>query len=96
MQQYDKNIISLIIVGAVIGLGKLLVSADPLTWRLVMGRIFLGSGSSLVAGTIVMQIPDISPLALLGIGSALGIAGASVIEAWIKKRGGLSSGGTSS
>ena len=85
MQQYDK-ILSLIIVGAVIGLGKLLVSPVTLTIRLVAGRIFLGSGSSLVAGTLVMQIPDISPLALIGVGSALGIAGATAIEAWVKKR----------
>ncbi len=92
MQSYDKNILSLIVLGAFIGLGKLLVSSEALTLRLVFGRIFLGSGSSLVACTIVMQIPDISPLALLGIGSALGIAGASVIEAWIKKRGGMPNG----
>ncbi|WP_410210258.1 holin [Aquirhabdus sp.] len=89
MQDYEKNGLMLIVIGALIGLGKVLASNEILTLRLLIGRTLLGSGSSLVAGAIVMQIPDISPLALVGIGSALGIAGASVIEAWVKKKSGV-------
>lgn len=93
MQDYEKHGLTLIAIGAFIGLGKLLASDEKLTWRLIFGRTFLGSGASLVAGVLLMQIPDIDPLALLGAGSALGIVGASVIEAWIKKRAGLITNG---
>ncbi len=91
MQDWEKSGLLLAIIGAFIGLGKVLQSSEVLTLRLLIGRTLLGSGSSLVAGAIVMQIPDISPLALVGIGSALGIAGASVIEAWVRKKSGVDS-----
>ncbi|MCU3627163.1 phage holin family protein [Enterobacter hormaechei subsp. steigerwaltii] len=32
-------------------------------------------------------VPDIHPLALLGFGSVLGIAGQHVVEAWLRKMG---------
>lgn len=78
----------LLIVGASIALGKLLAGDDPITLRLAAGRIILGSASSLVAGMLLLQIPDISPLALLGTGSALGIAGAQFVEAAMRRWGG--------
>src|SRR5574337_1376511 len=65
----------LLLAGAGIVLGKLLASDERIMLRLAAGRIILGSATSLVAGMLLLQIPDISPLALLGTGSALGIAG---------------------
>ncbi|MFX4631750.1 holin, partial [Acinetobacter baumannii] len=49
------------------------------------GRTILGSASSLVAGLVLLQIPDISTMALIAIASALGILGSTFIEEYLKK-----------
>lgn len=81
---------ALVITGAVISLGKLLAGGEKITLRLAAGRIILGSATSLVAGMLLLQIHDISPLALLGTGSALGIAGAQAVEVAMSRWGGKS------
>ncbi|WP_228713463.1 phage holin family protein [Acinetobacter pittii] len=50
-----------------------------------MGRTILGSASSLVAGLVLLQIPDISTIPLIAIASALGILGSTFIEEFLKK-----------
>ncbi|AWL20193.1 TPA: holin [Acinetobacter nosocomialis] len=89
MQEHEKTLwtmFMLIVSGAIIGIGKLLTSSEKLTIRLISGRAILGSATSSVAGIVLLQIPNIHPIALLALGSALGIAGAGVIESYIKKR----------
>lgn len=86
MQHWEKYAWILTSMGAIIGLGKLLVSTEELTVRLIIGRTILGAGSSLVAGVLILQIPDVDPLALVGVGSTLGILGSSVIEAYLKSK----------
>ena len=82
------TILGLLVLGAAMGLGKLLVSDEVLTWRLIIGRAILGAGASMIAGVVLIQIPDIPPLALLGIGSVLGTVGAQFIELRLKRRAG--------
>ncbi|WP_331693469.1 holin [Pandoraea sputorum] len=77
----------LALLGAFMGLGKLLVSDEVLTIRLMVGRSILGAGASMIAGVVLIQIPDIPPLALYGIGSALGVVGAQFIEGVLKRKG---------
>jgi hypothetical protein len=89
VQEYEKTGFMLIIIGALIALGKVLASNETLTIRLLIGRTFLGAGTSLVAGALTLYFVDPSPLALIGIASGLGIAGSSVIEAWVKKKIGV-------
>lgn len=84
MQEHEKTFLTLFTLGALIGLAKLLVSDEELTVRLIIGRTLLGSATSIIAGVIVIQIPDIAPLALVGIASGLGIVGSSFIEMWLK------------
>ena len=85
MQDHEKTLLTLLLIGGLIGMSKLLVSTEKLTFRVIVGRTILGSASSLIAGLVLLQIPDISPLALLGIGSALGILGSTFIEEYLKK-----------
>ena len=84
MQDHEKNLLLLIAIGAAIGFAKLLVSDEKLTWRLTIGRTILGAATSTIAGAIILQIPDINPLALIAIASALGIMGSTFIENWLK------------
>ena len=86
MQDHEKNLLLLIAIGAAIGFAKLLVSDEKLTWRLAIGRTILGSATSTIAGAVVLQIPNINPLALLAIASALGILGSTFIENWLKSQ----------
>ena len=92
MQEHDRNIFWLILLGIAIALGKLLSGSDPLSWRLVAGRSLLGAATTMIAGAAVMQIPDLPLIAILGIGSALGVGGAQVVEkiilSWGAKGGG--------
>ena len=75
----------LVVTGAALGIGKLLVSDEVLTPRVIIGRALLGCGTSTVAGVGLIWIPDMHPLALLAVGSALGIVGASALEVCLKK-----------
>ena len=85
MQEHEKSILMIILIGGLIGMSKLLVSKEPLSARLVIGRTILGSATSLIAGVVLLQMPDISPLALVGLASALGILGSTFIEEYLKK-----------
>ena len=86
MEDHEKNLLLLIVIGASIGFAKLLVSDEKLTWRLTIGRTILGAATSTIAGAIILQIPDINPLALIAIASALGILGSTFIENWLKSQ----------
>ncbi len=86
MEDHEKNLLLLIVIGASIGFAKLLVSDEELTWRLTIGRTILGAATSTIAGAIILQIPDINPLALIAIASALGIMGSTFIENWLKNK----------
>ena len=86
MEYHEKNLLLLIVIGASSGFAKLLVSDEELTWRLMIGRTILGAATSTIAGAIILQIPDINPLALIAIASALGILGSTFIENWLKSQ----------
>lgn len=85
MQEHEKSILMIIIIGGLIGMSKLLVTKEPLSARLIIGRTILGAATSLIAGVVLLQMPNISPLALVGIASALGILGSTFIEEYLKK-----------
>jgi len=87
MQDHEKKIVTLALIGAAIAVGKVLSSDEPLTPRLFFGRIILGAGVSMIAGVALVQFPDLSPVAINGIGAALGIAGYQVVERWLRQRG---------
>lgn len=87
MQEYEKGALTLAVMGALIALGKLLSSNEPVTARLAIGRVIVGSALSVAAGSMLYLVPELHPLALLGIGSALGLAGLQGVEFWLKRKG---------
>ena len=86
MQDHDKSLLELMAIGAAIALGKMLVSDEVISKRLIVGRAVLGSASSVLAGLALLQFPAIPPLALIALGSAMGIVGAQFIEVWLKRQ----------
>jgi hypothetical protein len=85
MQEHEKSILMIIVIGGLIGMSKLLVTKEPLSARLIIGRTILGAATSLIAGVVLLQMPNIPPLALVGIASGLGILGSTFIEEYLKK-----------
>ncbi|MGM3189871.1 phage holin family protein [Dickeya dadantii subsp. dieffenbachiae] len=86
MNETDKSIVSLFIIGTLIAAGKVLAGSEPITLRLFIGRVMLGGFVSMMAGIALVQFPDLSPVAINGIGAALGIAGYQTIELLIQRR----------
>lgn len=86
MQEHEKSLYSLLIMGALIAVAKVLASDDPITLRLFISRVILGSFVSVIAGAVLIQIPEASPLAIQGLGAALGIAGYQAVEMWLRRR----------
>ncbi|HEI6963538.1 TPA: phage holin family protein [Yersinia enterocolitica] len=87
MQEHEKAIISLGVIGALLALGKILASDEPITVRLFIGRVILGSGTSMAAAAALVWVPGLTPLAINGLGAALGIAGYQAVEVWLRRRG---------
>lgn len=86
MRDEELTIIELIIMGGLIGIAKVLVEHVRLTFRLIAGRALLGAATSMLAGIVLLQIPDLPTVALLGIGSALGIVGSQYLETLLQKK----------
>ncbi|ELX2271371.1 TPA: holin [Yersinia enterocolitica] len=88
MQEHEKAIISLGVIGALLALGKILASDEPITARRFIGRIILGSGASMAAAAALVWVPGLPPLAINGLGAAIGIAGYQALELWLRRRAG--------
>ncbi|AKH88163.1 phage holin family protein [Edwardsiella tarda] len=86
MNETDKSVLSLFVIGVMIVIGKVLVGGEPVSPRLFIGRCLLGGFVSMVAGVALVQFPDLSPTAVNGIGAMLGIAGYQVVEILIQRR----------
>lgn len=86
MQEHEKSLYTLLLMGALIAIGKVLQGNDPITPRLFISRVILGSFVSVIAGAVLIQIPDASPLAVQGLGAGLGIAGYQAVEVWLRRR----------
>ncbi|WP_407860591.1 holin [Escherichia coli] len=84
LQEHERTVITLGILGALAAAGKVLASAEPVTLRLFIGRTLLGGAFGVSATAILVQFPDASPLAIAGAGSALGIAGYQVFEIYLR------------
>lgn len=82
MTNEDSLLVKIGIIGAMLGIAKLLAGNEAITWRKVVGRTILGTGSSLIAGLIMIPHPNASQLVIVGAAALLGILGHSLIE-WV-------------
>jgi len=85
LNTHDKELLTLFIVGAVIGLGKLLVGGERISIRLMLGRMIIGAALSASAGAVLIMFHDLTPTALVGVASAIGILGQSALEAVVQR-----------
>ncbi|EOC0418877.1 phage holin family protein [Cronobacter malonaticus] len=86
MTAEEKSVLSLFMIGVLIVVGKVLAGGETITARLFIGRMLLGGFVSMVAGVVLVQLPQLPFEAVCGLGSMLGIAGYQVIEVAIQRR----------
>lgn len=67
-------------IGAAIGLGQLLLSDEPLTWRRVIGRAVVTGGLALGAAAALLYFPSLPFPALAGAAAAVASLGTSGLE----------------
>lgn len=88
--EHDRTIVTLAAMGAAIAIGKLLTGGEKITARLIIGRMIVGAGLSVAASAILTLLPELSPIAITGLGAAFGILGQSYLELavqrWLGKR----------
>lgn len=72
-------------IGAVVGLGKLLVSSEPLTWRKAVGHGIVSAGLAASATLILIPLPDVPAPVLLGLAAFVSSLGASTITMLLQK-----------
>lgn len=68
------------LIGALIGLGQLLLGDAELRSRRVIGRALVSGGIATAAGAVLVWIPDVSPGAMYGVAAALASLGTSGLE----------------
>ncbi|SIO50435.1 Phage holin family 2 [Burkholderia sp. GAS332] len=85
LNEHERTLALLAVIGAVIGLGQLFVGGDRITVRILLGRMIIGAGLSASAGAVLMVFKDLSPTALVGVASAIGILGQNVLEVVVQK-----------
>lgn len=79
-------------IGAAIGVGKLLASAEPLTVRLVAGRALVHAGLGAAAGAVTLMFPTADPIATYGIAAGIASLGNSALEVILQSRFGKRDG----
>lgn len=82
MTDDESLLVKIGLVGFMLGLAKLLAGDEAITWRKVVGRSLLGTGSSLIAGLVMIPHPNAPQLVVVGAAALLGILGHSLIE-WV-------------
>jgi len=84
-----QGVMSLIAVGAMVGLGHLLASKEVLKTRIIIGRMLSSAGLGAAAAFILAFVPDLPLSAQFGLAAALASLGTSGLERlfqrWIDK-----------
>lgn len=87
MDDTSKSLITAAALGAAIGLGQLASSAQPITWRLALGRAVVSGGLATACGTALIWWPTLHPMALVGLAAALASLGTSGVERLLARMG---------
>jgi hypothetical protein len=78
-------IYSLAAIGALIGIGKLLASEEPMTARKAIGHGIVSGGLGGAASLILIPLPEVPLPVLFGAACALASLGASTLTLMIQK-----------
>ncbi|AZW22915.1 holin [Bordetella bronchiseptica] len=80
MNEWERTVAWLASVGALVAIGRALTNKEALSWRVVVGRVILGSALATVVAVLLIPYPDAPMPVLIGAGAGLGILGEQVLE----------------
>lgn len=80
MKDESQLLATIAAVGAILGLGQLLLSGDKLTLRVVFGRAIVSGGLGLCAGAMHFIFPEMNTVGYVGLSCVLVSLGTSAIE----------------
>lgn len=81
-----ETLVALVTIGLLVGLGKLLASQEPFSWRLAIGRSIVSAGLAVAAGSLLAFMPGLSALAVIGLAAASAVIGEQFIEKLLHAR----------
>jgi hypothetical protein len=73
------------VLGALIGLGQLLDSAERLSWRVVVGRALVSAGVASTAPALLMWFPQMPRMAEFAFAAMLASLGTSALQSIVKR-----------
>lgn len=85
MQDHERIAIELIAIGFAIAMLKYIGDESRPAWQIILARSILNGFTTLGAGAALLWLPNLSPLAILGLGAFIGALGSQYIEYALKK-----------
>ncbi|MCD0496950.1 phage holin family protein [Achromobacter sp. MY14] len=85
MNDWERTLAWLAGVGALVAVGRALTNKEALSWRVVVGRVILGSALSTVVTLLLIPYPDAPKPVLVGAAAAMGILGEQVLELAVRR-----------
>lgn len=75
-------------IGVLVGLGKLLLSKETLSLRLVIGRAIVSGALAVASAAFLAFVPGLSQLALVGLAAASAVLGEQFLERLLNAKSG--------
>ena len=73
------------VLGALIGLGQILDSAEELSWRVLIGRALVSAGLASMAPALLAWFPNMPRMAEFAFAAALASLGTSSLQMLVRK-----------
>ena len=73
------------ILGALIGLGQILDSAEKLSWRIVVGRALVSAGLASMAPVLLVWLPQMPRMAEFAFAALLASMGTSGLQMLVRR-----------
>jgi hypothetical protein len=73
------------VLGALIGLGQLLDSAEQLSWRIVVGRALVSAGLASTAPALLAWFPQMPRMAEFAFAAVLASLGTSALQSIVRR-----------
>lgn len=85
MDKSEQTLVTVGVLGALLGIGKLLASGDPIKPRQAIGHALVSSGIAMSAGAVLAWIPDATPTLVIGLSCALASLGTSGLSLFLQR-----------
>lgn len=87
LERWDDLRVALLFwgVGAVIGIGQHLLSHDPFSLRVVLGRALSVGGLAMCAGLLLLRHPDAPLVSQIGLSALIASLGVNGIEVAVRR-----------